>query len=24
MLTPAPIVGPHHSTGVGLQLGGRF
>jgi len=24
VLTPAPIVGPGHSAGVGLQLGGRF
>jgi hypothetical protein len=24
LLTPAPIVGPDHSAGVGVQLGGRF
>lgn len=23
-ITPAPIVGPDHSAGLGLQLGGRF
>lgn len=23
-ITPAPMVGPDHSTGLGLQLGGRF
>jgi hypothetical protein len=24
LITPAPIVGPDHATGLGLQVGGRF